>query len=90
MFDVRYMAKEQKPEQNPVPAQDDSEALGPPKSYSWHIALAFVSLVLFQTIVLAVALRAWFPPQKPPNMGLNRVDSVDMSIDGVNPVPPNI
>jgi hypothetical protein len=56
------MAKEQKPETSLPPAPDSLEELGPPKSYRLYIAIGLVSLVLFQTIILAVALRAWFPP----------------------------
>jgi hypothetical protein len=84
------MAKEQKPEQNPAPAPDVPEELGPPKSYRLHIALGLVALVLFQTVVLAVALRAWFPPPGIVNLGLDPVNSVGMGLDDVNTVPPDI
>ena len=84
------MAKELKPEQNPAPAPEASEILEPPKSYRMHILLGIVALVLFQTIVLAVALRAWFPPPRLPNGGLNPVDNAGRGLDDVDIGPPNI
>jgi len=84
------MAKELKPEQNPVPAPDASEVQEPPKSYRLYIALAFVALILFQAIILAVALRAWFPPQVRVPGGLNAVNGAGMGLDGVDLVPPDL
>ena len=90
LFDVRDMAKELKPEQNPAPEPDAAEVLEPPKSYRMHILLGIAALVLFQTIVLAVALRAWFPPPGLPNSGLNPVDNAGKGLDDVEVGPPNI
>jgi len=51
------MAKEQKPPETAAPTPDAApEATGPPKSYRLQIALGFVSLILFQMIVLVIAL----------------------------------
>ena len=90
MFDVKDMAKELKPEQNPAPALDAAEVQEPPKSYRMHILLGFAALVLFQTIVLALALRTWFPPSGLPNGGLNPVDNAGRGLDDVDIGPPNI
>ena len=84
------MAKEQKPEQDPVPGPDAPEEQGPPKSYRLYIALAIVALILFQTIVLAVALRSWFPPPAQANMGLDPVNNAGAGLDDVPIVPQNI
>ena len=56
------MAKEQKQEQNPPPVPDVPEAAGPPKSYRLYISLGFVSLILFQMILLFLLLPAKPPP----------------------------
>ena len=50
------MAKEQKKEPDPPPVPEVPEAAGPPKSYRLYIALGFVSLILFQMIVLGLLL----------------------------------
>ena len=84
------MAKELKPEQNPGPAPDVSEVPDPPKSYRLHILIALVALVLFQTIILAVALQTWFPPPGEPIIGLNSLDSAGRGLDDVDVVPPDI
>jgi hypothetical protein len=63
------MAKEQKQEQNLPPVPDGSEVAGPPKSYRLYIALGFVSLILFQMIVLGVLLSV-LARQAPPEPGL--------------------
>ena len=49
------MAKEQKQE-TPPPEPEVPEVAGPPKSYRLYIVLGFVSLMLFQMIVLGVIL----------------------------------
>jgi hypothetical protein len=84
------MARELKTEQNPAPESDASEILEPPKSYRTYILLGFVAFVLFQTLVLAVALRTWFPPPGQSNMGLNPSDNAGMGLDDVGIGPPNI
>ena len=75
------MAKEQKQEQTP-PAPDAPEVAGPPKSYRLYIALAFVSLILLQMIVLFLALPA---KQIPPKIGVD-VQSAG-NIEGVTDTP---
>jgi hypothetical protein len=84
------MAKEQKPETSLPPDPDASEALGPPKSYRLYIAIGLVSLVLFQTFILAIALRAWFPLPKEANMGLDIINNSSKGLDEVDTVPPDI
>jgi len=61
------MAKEQKQEQNPSSVPDGSEVAAPPKSYRLYIALGFVSLILFQMIILGLLLSvlARQTPQEP-------------------------
>jgi len=81
------MAKEQKQEPVPVPAPDVSEEQGPPKSYRMQITLGFVSLILFEVLVLWLSL----PPRQivQKNIGLGPVDNVQ-SIDDVGFVPRSI
>jgi len=87
LFDVRRMAKEQKPEQSPAPTPDAPEVQGPPKSYRLHIALGFVSLILLQMIILYLLL----PPRQVPKPfdGLNPVDGIG-GYEGSSPVPPGV
>jgi len=84
------MAKELKPEQNPEPAPDVSDIPDPPKSYRLYIALGFVALILFQTVILAAALRTWFPPPGRANIGLNPSDNPGQGFESTDMVPPNI
>ena len=84
------MAKELKPEQNSAPDSDVSEVQDPPKSYRLYIALGIVALILFQTVILAAALRAWFPPPGNTMGGLNALDNPGQGFDGTDTVPPNI
>jgi flagellar basal body-associated protein FliL len=73
------MAKEApKPEQNPAattpaPAADVAEA-GPPKSYRLYMILGFVSLILFQMIVLFLVVLALPTGQTSPEEGLRVTD----------------
>ena len=50
------MAKEQKQEQSPPPVPEVPAAAGPPKSFRLYITLGFVSLIVFQMIVLGLLL----------------------------------
>ena len=50
------MAKKQQPEQSPPPAPDVPEAKELPKSYRLYITLGFVSLILFQMIMVFLLL----------------------------------
>jgi len=58
------MAKEQKQEQNPPPAPDAPEGVGPPKSYRLYILLGFISLILFEMTLLFLLLPAKQPDKK--------------------------
>ena len=81
------MAKEQKPTE-PAPVPDfDAPALGPPKSYRLQIMLGFVSLVLFQMIILWTLLPSRQVVRA--NMGINVLDGV-VGIDNVSPVAENL
>ena len=63
MFDVGRMAKEQKQPEQVLPPEAGPEMVGPPKSYRLQILLAFVSLILFQMIILWLLLPT--PPPRP-------------------------
>jgi len=88
LFDAKRMAKEQKQEQNLPPVPEGSEITGPPKSYRLYIALGFVSLILLQTIVLALVASA-LARHTPQQIGLDPVRSVD-NFGNVPGVPPNV
>ena len=81
------MAKEQKQEQVPVPAPEENEGLGPPKSYRMQITLGIVSLILFEMIILWLLL----PPrtQVQADMGL-RPGNMPNGIDSAGTVPAGI
>jgi len=82
------MAKEQKSPE-PAPALDAaSEVAGPPKSYRLQIMLGFVSLVLFQLIVLVLAVSA-LTKQVPTQPGLPG-GGIPTDIDTPSTVPPGI
>ena len=67
------MAKEQKKEPDPPPVPDVPEVAGPPKSYRLYIALGFVSLILFQMIVLGLLL-SLIAQQPPVRQGIPKGD----------------
>ena len=67
------MAKEQKQE-NPPPVPEVPEVVGPPKSYRLYIALGFVSLILFQVIVVLLIMPA---KQESPLSGVGPRDGTD-------------
>ena len=82
------MAKEQKSPE-PAPALDAApEVAGPPKSYRLQIMLGFVSLVLFQLIVLVLAVSA-LTKQVPTQPGLPDW-GIPTDIDTPSTVPPGI
>jgi len=74
------MAKEQKQEP-PTPAPEVPEVAGPPKSYRLYISLGFVSLILFQMIVLFLLIP---PKQEVPPFGLPQGDEYG-DTPGVSP-----
>ena len=73
------MAKEQKKEPDPPPVPDVPEVAGPPKSYRLYIALGFVSLILFQMIVLGLLL-SLIAKQPAPRGGLDVGKVYDESV----------
>jgi hypothetical protein len=88
LFDVRRMAKEQKPaEPAPAPVPDTAEALGPPKSYRLQIMLGLVGLIMFQMIILWTLLPSREVVRA--NLGLDPLNGVT-GIDGVSTVTENI
>ena len=80
------MAKEQK-QQEVAPNPDDVEVQEPPKSYRLYISLGFVSLILFQMIVLWLILPSGTAARGPG--GLNPVNGVG-DFEGVSGVPPGV
>jgi len=64
------MAKEQKQE-NPPPVSEVPEVVGPPKSYRLCISLGFVSLILFQVIIVFLIMP---PKQELPKAGVGPGD----------------
>ena len=60
------MAKEQKQE-NPPPVPEVPEVVGPPKSYRLYISLGFVSLILFQVIIVLLIMP---PKHEMPKAGI--------------------
>jgi hypothetical protein len=77
------MAKEQKQEQKPAPAPDVvPEAVGPPKSYRLYIALGFVSLILFEVIVVWLVMPP--KPEAKPPAGINTSDTDELRGRGMD------
>jgi len=87
LFDVRRMAKDQKQEQAPPPAPEGTEALGPPKSFRLYIVLGFFSLILFEVLILWLALPGRAPATL--QVGIN-AGEVPQGIDDVSTVPADI
>ena len=81
------MAKEQKQEQAAPPAPEHTEALGPPKSFRLYIVLGFFSLILFEVLILWIALPGRTPATI--NAGVN-AGELPTGIDNANTVPPDI
>ena len=84
--DSSRMAKEPKQEPAQAPAPEVPEALGPPKSYRLYTTLGFVSLILFQVIVLWILL----PPRVQNTDGPGLRIGGPYDINDVSPAPPGI
>ena len=67
------MAKEQKQDQNQPPVLEGPESVEPAKSYRLYIALGFVSLILFQMVVLGILL-SFLVQNSPDRGGMNPLD----------------